>query len=1051
MKAVTSCVNGSVNVNDVQSRNVPYSGNNKNNLSSKSNKSAPEDLGLGGSSSELQNELIEYNTPTEILDCGRCVGLYKRIGMATTHTSDTALGTTGPIIHKIYTEPHVCTLGRLKEVEVMYRGGQIGKALYDKWMGLNGGSYQLGASQATMELWKEAGRSISRCIDVAAEKDRLSEIGMIVNGPVSIVRCAKHGGSTVRLNWRKVKSRKDVKCLNRIWRWSSPADKDKSSIDAATLIVYIGRNGLSTLVDAVLPYMDTTYSNVTVTAVIIHAIGNPVMNLMLDVYAHFQACCLGKDGYAEFHKAVSVAVRRTGKTHTGAVAPLQSIASIAGWELATGRSHNHADWPKEHCMRTKEYAWLRPGAEVCDLSAESNDRYLALLEPVIQEIFDEWEMRVGDWTSWPDFVESRQEWVSSGSAAGARIVVDGEPVRVNKRTYFDNLRDSEILSWIETEPRIEAVASDKFESGKSRAIYGTKPIDYAIMTYVIQKAEMRMSSVAGVESGLVGLDEIAGILRRKNVSGRDGVESTCLDYADFNYQHTLKAQSLVFKCMGNRMRLMGAHEDAIRAARWCEEASLNQWATFPGRNKAERITQGMFSGVRGTNFLNTILNVAYFREARRSVSNALGLDPVDLYNLHQGDDVWITHSARIWGIALYTYMQASGFVFQDSKQMFDTNRGEFLRVIYGHGEARGYLARAVATLIIKPIQGVQELSPQEKVTALNSHIQVLFRRGLSSEACRLIWDAVIPFWASLRTPKGGIEIPMGIIMKSYDLGGLDLGPPTTLAEGGTQTAAIPNVAIDSSRVAEASESHMARAWVRVISKQFHDTFDAPAVEDALHKQNAGDSTTAGDRLRALKQLGYELEAWKSGLVDRTGRRNRAAYAHCLTQMAPHPMAEKELWPLKERLWSKKGFMKRTQVDAIMSAISSSPFKDINTAMRALNLGRIEAVRVCLGLSKNTTLASLAAGIVARVQANCGDDVLSRILSGVRGVGPSFESILHPIVLSWCVKMGSDYAVIEATRLKISSAYEWDQLLKLWIMRFVSTVIADGTLVAISKY
>lgn len=1050
MKAVTGCVSGGVSENINQSGQKPKY-NNNNNSRIESNNSVVMETEKSGGGNELINELDMYNTPTEILSCGRCVGLYKRIGVATTFTFDKALGTSGPIIHKVFTEPHVCTLGRLKDVEMMYRGKQIGKELYDKWMTVNGGSYQLGECRQTMELWKEAGQTISRPAYSEREGDRLSNVGFSRGGPVSLVKCRRHGGMSVRINWNRVASRNDVKCLNRIWKWSSPADKDKSSIDVATLVLYVARSGFSERVNKVLPYLDTTYSNVTAAAVIIHSIGNPEIDMMLGIYGHYKACCLGREGYATFHKAVSVAIRRTGKTHEGHVASLQSIASIAGWELATGRSHNHADWVEERDMRTKKHAWLRPGDEVCALTEESNDRYLERLRPIMEEIFNEWDIRASDWTSWPDFVESRQEWVSSGSAAGAKLVVDGDQVRVNKRTYFDNLADSEILSWIDTEPRIEAVASDKFESGKSRAIYGTKPIDYAIMTYVIQKAEIKLSSICGVESGLIGLDEIAGILRRQNVSGRDGVESTCLDYADFNYQHTLKAQALIFTCLQDRMRLLGAHEDAIRAAAWCSSACLNQWATFPGQGGAERITQGMFSGVRGTNFMNTVLNVAYFREARRSVSRSLALEPVDLYNLHQGDDVWITHSARIWGIALYTYMQASGFVFQDSKQMFDINRGEFLRVIYGHGEARGYLARAVATLIIKPIQGVQELSPQEKITALNSHIHVLYRRGLLTDACKLLWDAIIPFWAALCTPKGGIDIPMGIVMKAYELGGLDLGAPATLPEGGTPTAAIPNVAVDSGRVAEASSSHMAKAWVRVISKQYHDTFDAPAVEDALHRQNAGDSTTAADRMRALKRLGFELEAWRSALADKSGRRSYEAYSSCLSTLESHPMAERELWPLKERLWSKRGFMKRTRIDAIMSAISSSPFKDINTAMRALNLGRIAAARVCLSLGRNSSLASLAAGVVSNIQENCGDAVLSRILSGVRGVGPSFESILHPIVLSWCVKMGSDYAMLEAARLKVSSVAEWDDLLKLWIMRFVSTVIVDGTLVAISKY
>lgn len=112
----------------------------------------------------------------------------------------------------------------------------------------------------------------------------------------------------------------------------------------------------------------------------------------------------------------------------------------------------------------------------------------------------------------------------------------------------------------------------------------------------------------------------------------------------------------------------------------------------------------MLSGIRGTNFINTNLNVAYFRNAMRHVYRLFGLKPRQLHNEHSGDDVFIANRMRLWAIATYTTMQSIGYDFSDIKQLFDIGRAEFLRVMYTVEGVIGYIARAIASLILKPIQ-----------------------------------------------------------------------------------------------------------------------------------------------------------------------------------------------------------------------------------------------------------------------------------------------------------------------------------------------------------
>ena len=127
------------------------------------------------------------------------------------------------------------------------------------------------------------------------------------------------------------------------------------------------------------------------------------------------------------------------------------------------------------------------------------------------------------------------------------------------------------------------------------------------MGYVIRKLEPRLYRVNGVESGLSGLDEVAGMVRRVRLMEQGGYECTMVDYADFNYQHPLWAQSTLFRRLAVRFERLLVHPDVMKAANWCADALLNQWCIFPGESEPVRITQGMFSGCRGTNFINTLL------------------------------------------------------------------------------------------------------------------------------------------------------------------------------------------------------------------------------------------------------------------------------------------------------------------------------------------------------------------------------------------------------------------------------------------------------------
>lgn len=97
----------------------------------------------------------------------------------------------------------------------------------------------------------------------------------------------------------------------------------------------------------------------------------------------------------------------------------------------------------------------------------------------------------------------------------------------------------------------------------------------------------------GIECGLSDMSETAAMLRRLELIKQDGILGTMLDYEDFNYQHTLEAQSLVFSDIHSLMPIGQYPDDLRRAVEWCADAC--QWCTFPGDIKPSKIFQGVFS------------------------------------------------------------------------------------------------------------------------------------------------------------------------------------------------------------------------------------------------------------------------------------------------------------------------------------------------------------------------------------------------------------------------------------------------------------------------
>lgn len=109
---------------------------------------------------------------------------------------------------------------------------------------------------------------------------------------------------------------------------------------------------------------------------------------------------------------------------------------------------------------------------------------------------------------------------------------------------------------------------------------------------------------------------------------------------------------------------------------------------------AHRVLQGLFSGVRGTSFINTVLNRAYMQVAKCEIELEHSVCGSDVKRVHRGDDIWVSNGRLLWAACLYDRMCSSGLILQPSKQLF-VRHGEFLRLLYYPG-VMCYMFRTLA-------------------------------------------------------------------------------------------------------------------------------------------------------------------------------------------------------------------------------------------------------------------------------------------------------------------------------------------------------------------
>nr|QIP68069.1 RNA-dependent RNA polymerase [Erysiphales associated toti-like virus 2] len=411
----------------------------------------------------------------------------------------------------------------------------------------------------------------------------------------------------------------------------------------------------------------------------------------------------------------------------------------------TARTTEEADWDAEEANRTSEPPVLRnPAGEDVSFKVER------AITQIVMSIDYRSKTPLKSET-WPEFWARRAEWAVSGafqSSTGLKqsivkpfIKDAGWEGRPNKRLAVDLLPNDLWQSLKLHPPRITAYPHTKRNElgNKARAIYGTDFESYAISAYAADGFEVRMLDQFEEmrPTAQTWFQTILDLTQHRN----DGEMMAGFDYADFNIQHSNDSMCWFYEARAKWWQCAPISEEAkadkIWACNWMAQAVKNQVVIHKLTGREYRTTRGMFSGIRDTTNMNTLLSRAYDNVVQDEWREYIGGKVTG--GRFYGDDL---HQGPCTIDKAYRLMQAkrkANLVAQLTKCEVGQDI-QYLRVRYGPGRAEASVQRSIASAV----NGNWEVrGHQGREQGLQGVVQTLVARGFPTKGLlRLLVRAV---------------------------------------------------------------------------------------------------------------------------------------------------------------------------------------------------------------------------------------------------------------------------------------------------------------------
>ena len=322
--------------------------------------------------------------------------------------------------------------------------------------------------------------------------------------------------------------------------------------------------------------------------------------------------------------------------------------------------------------------------------------------------------------TWKKFWRNRWQWVANGSVHSQykedEMYISSEREQKNKFIAFNAMGNLPVSHFLQRKAEIQAWASVKYEWAKQRAIYGTDITSYVLAHFAFYNCEDTLPVQFPV-----GNKARPAFVRRRTAAVLDKATAFCIDFEDFNSQHSVESMQAVIAAY------IAAYKDVlepeqIKAAEWTYHSVSNMIVNNPnGDSESYEAKATLLSGWRLTTFINSVLNYLYTRKLVKG-------EKYGCRSIHNGDDVLV--GCRNFALTQKTtrLAQKHRIRLQQSKCAFG-GIAEFLRVDHVRGDTGQYLTRNISTLVHSRIESKIAIHPTDIVEAMEMRFGEFITRG----------------------------------------------------------------------------------------------------------------------------------------------------------------------------------------------------------------------------------------------------------------------------------------------------------------------------------
>lgn len=450
------------------------------------------------------------------------------------------------------------------------------------------------------------------------------------------------------------------------------------------------------------------------------------------------------------------------------------------------------------------------------------------------------------------FWKRRRSWVAKGSTVLNQIPKEmlsyvlefGDhmsqkiKMRHNKKSLFEN---HEIIGLLTDTPEtwnMTKCVPKLNETGKKRELLPGTLMHYLVFSYVLYIAEQQQR--IGSTRLNVNDDDNLAYYDNKMIAG---LHHMLYDWANFNAQHSVDDMAKVIAMLE---KIPGVPEDYGYFCHAIAESFYHMWVIDPKGGK-HKIEKGLFSGWRGTTWINTVLNFVYVSVGVMCCERIYS-DFKPAYFDHGGDDLDVAFYKPQDCYRMMSVMDRIGYEATRIKQMVGYD-AEFYRNTIN---ARGVFSspsRALANFVSGNWESGGAKTLTEKTASILDQVAKLERRGVEPGFCNSLIKMALSHWLKVKIEDDWFVIKPEVVHGKIEQGGL--GVPDEYGE-------VWNLSKDITRPGDrALDAYLPGVYC---SSDYVDVVENDL--NAIHLQLGGKSNL----IKKLAKQSYDLEQFQERAV-----------------------------------------------------------------------------------------------------------------------------------------------------------------------------------------